>query len=231
MAKFPSPRTIVSLGRTPGGTPLFASRYTRYHWDRTVRAFEKQFPGAKVYILQGSYHIGFKPSAGTHDRDAVLDVWVTGVDWREAEFFFRQQGWKGWWRHTGSWSAPSQWHIHMISPGTPNAVGDLIPSQLAAYDAGRLGLARSVDGPDTVRRPSKVDHFDYQSWCRQLEEERMNNVQKAREHFDAAFASARHGFAYLKLAAKGRPRVRTAYAAMFTAHSAGWAAYKKLPKS
>lgn len=175
----PSARTIVSLGRTPGGTALRCSRYTRYHWDKTLRAFRKKFPHAQIAILQGSYHVGFKPSAGTHDRDAVLDVWVSGVSWRDAEQFFRSQGWYGWWRHTGSWAAEHSWHIHMISPHTPNATGSLIPSQIASYLRGRLGLARSVDGPDPAPHPKHVEHFDYNEWVRQLEEESMNHVQRA----------------------------------------------------
>lgn len=212
-----SARTIVSLGKTPGGKALRASRYTRYHWDKTMRAFRKRYPHAQVYILQGSYNVGFGPSAETHDWDSVLDVWVTGISWREAERFFRQQGWYGWWRHTGSWAATSKFHIHMISPGTPNRVGSLIPSQIAAFRAGRLGLARSVDGPDPAPHPKNVEMFNYAEWVALLEEESMNHVQRADAALKPVITGLDKAISELKQVPAPRTRVRAQIKGLQTA--------------
>jgi hypothetical protein len=224
----PSPRTVVTLGKTPGGTRVFGSRYLAYHWAWTMREFHKRYPHAEVYIMQGSYHIGFALSAGTHDRDGVLDVWVTGIEWREAERFFRSMDWYGWWRHTGSWSSPSKYHIHMISPHTPNKVGSLIPSQIAGYLAGRLGLARSVDGPDPAAHPKHVTHFSYEGWVRQLEEDKMNNVQKADIALGQAVKSLDIAIAELRAVPIGRTRVRARITGLVAARATVRAAAKFL---
>jgi hypothetical protein len=215
----PSARTKVSLGRTPGGTALFASRYTRYHWDRTVRAFRKEFPHAQIAILQGAYHRGYEPSAGTHDEDGVLDIWVNGVGWREAEQFIRRQGWYGWWRHTGSWAASHSWHIHMITPHTPNRMGSLIPSQIAAYLKGRLGLARSVDGPDPAPHPKHVDYFDYNEWVRLLEEESMNHVQRADAALPDVIAGLNKAIGELRQVPLARKGARSKIAVLVSART------------
>lgn len=214
-----SASSIVSLGRTPGGKSLYGSRWTRYHWDKTMRALAREFPAARVYILQGAYNKGFAPSAGTHDYDGVLDVWVTGISWRDAEQFFRRQGWAAWWRHTGSWAATSKFHIHMISIGCPNRMGSLIASQLAAFKAHRLGLARSVDGPDPAPHPARVDYFDYTAWLRQLEEDRMNHVQKADRALEPVIKGLDEAIRELRQVEVRRTRVRAKIAGLVAARA------------
>lgn len=213
----PNPSTIVAFAKTPAGHSVFGSRYLAYHWARTYRRFKEQFPDAEVYILQGAYNKGVPQSAGTHDWDGVLDVWVTGVDWRDAERFFREEDWIGWWRHTGSWARSSKFHIHMISAHTPNRKGSLIPSQLASYAAGRLGLARSVDGRDPAPHPTKINRFDYDAWLRQLEEDKMNHVQKADAFLTPTLENLDKAIAELKLVDVSRTGARAKISVLVTA--------------
>src|ERR1700744_4270690 len=94
-----------------------ASQATYGNLLDTQRALSEKHPGAVIEVMQSCYHTGYAPSAGTHDKDAVLDIRCPQLDWPDLQTFVRSQGWAGWWRHTGEWAAPGDWHVHMISLG------------------------------------------------------------------------------------------------------------------
>lgn len=124
-------------------------------------------PGAFVVVIQGSYNTGVALSAGTHDKDATLDIKIVGFTWQDMESFCRKMGWAAWWRHTGSWASPSAFHIHMTLLGAQEAgceVGTLIPGQVADYKAHRTGLVGHL--PDPTWHPKNIAStvFDYQTY-------------------------------------------------------------------
>lgn len=70
----------------------------------SVKAF-----GVGLRVIQPPYNRGVKASAGTHDYDACLDVYIPGVGWLTAQRFFRARGFGCWWRRRSkSWID----HIH-----------------------------------------------------------------------------------------------------------------------
>lgn len=181
---FPGGDQVITV--TFGGRTFRAGRRTAAHIEATLEAFERRFPDLALHLAQPCYNTGVEASAGTHDGDGVLDwvvTWksgraVTRSVWWTVQLFFRNQGWDAWFRHTGTWADPSDWHFHVISEGCPGPVGDFIPYQDWAYKAHRLGFARSADGPDGSRFPTDIlaRRFDYEAW----EEDHMTPEQEDR---------------------------------------------------
>lgn len=144
--------------RTIAGRTFKCSNRVAWHLRWTILVLGLRFPKARLYVYQTCYHQGVAASAGTHDFDACFDVKIIGLDWWKAQQFLRRRGWAAWYRHTGSWSSPSGWHIHMISlppglPANPTAldvqhafealgirVGIFVPGQVDDYYAHALGL-------------------------------------------------------------------------------------------
>lgn len=132
----------------------------------------KIHPGAYLHVIQPCYNTDVEASAGTHDKDAVLDVRIYGVEWTTAQMFLRRCGWAAWWRHTGSWADPADWHLHMVSLGAFRAmvpVGIYVPGQVDDYRRHALGLAGQHDsGDDPTWHPRDIDAtvFSYRKWRR-----------------------------------------------------------------
>lgn len=107
-------------------------------------------------IIQGCYNTSVSASAGTHDYDAVLDVYITGLSWSAMQTIIRQWGGAGWWRY------PAQGftnHIHFVVLGYRTRVGIYVPGQVQDYYNHRNGLAgHSYDGS---YHPSPQFVFDY----------------------------------------------------------------------
>lgn len=145
------------------GAPLRGSRRSIAHLEATDQAALKKF-GTHVVVIQPAYHQGVEASAGSHDYDAVYDVYLPGVDWWEAQHFLREQGWAAWYRYTGSFADDQ--HIHMISLGYTTRVGYLIPGQVEDYRAHRSGLVGHA--VDDSWHPADIDStiFDYDAWKR-----------------------------------------------------------------
>jgi hypothetical protein len=108
---------------TFGGRFFKCSQNTYAALLDTQARLAKAHPKAWIRVIQGCYNTGVAASAGTHDFDACLDVQIVGLSWQDAQDFLRKCGWAAWWRHTGSWASPSQWHIHMAlrRPGARSA--------------------------------------------------------------------------------------------------------------
>lgn len=148
----------------------------------------KAHPGARIHVMQACNNKGVRLSAGTHDYDAVFDISCSGITWEELQRFCRAHGWAAWWRHTGSWSSPSSFHVHMISLAAVKAgckVGKYIDggrslgtpgnsSQVADYYNHALGLAGQHDsGDDHTWHPANIDAtvFDYKAWLKKQEDD------------------------------------------------------------
>lgn len=169
-----NPCTVHSVtwnGRTfKAGNRTLAALFDFQSW------LDVHHPDLYVYVIQGCYNTGVSKSAGTHDKDGTLDVAVINRRngrrvWVRARRWLRQHGWAAWWRNSGSWLAPSTWHIHMNLLGTAEEgcpVGSLIPAQNADYLAGRSGLVGHAKDPSWRPRNIAATVFDYDAW---MEEE------------------------------------------------------------
>lgn len=136
-----SSRGAQVITGTWGGKTFRAGRRTAAHLEATFAAFAKRFPRGQLRIVQGCYHTGVAASAGTHDKDGVIDFVITGGDWWYAQRLLRELGWAAWYRHTGSWGSPGEWHIHAISLGCPGPLGVYVPGQIDDYYRHAFGLA------------------------------------------------------------------------------------------
>lgn len=170
IATLTSPTAGALREVTIAGWRFKASNRTIWHLRWTIFVLKVRFPRAILHIIQPCYHEGVDASAGTHDKDCVLDFWITGGvlgkdPWR-AQKIMRKLGWAIWFRHTGTWVAKSAWHLHGISL----PLG--LPPHPTALDVGRafkrLGIVvgEFIDGGYTttgrVTTTSQVvDYFNH----------------------------------------------------------------------
>lgn len=80
------------------GKRVTGSFRTICHVDRLDALAQGRF-GQGLAVIQPSYNTGVRASAGTHDYDACLDVYIPGVDWYVAQKFLRANGFACWYRH------------------------------------------------------------------------------------------------------------------------------------
>jgi hypothetical protein len=177
--------TVTRLGRR-----FKASRRTVAHIEKTVAEFKRVFPHASLTIIQTSYNTTVAASAGTHDFDACFDWGFTGellpgqhaeAQWQQLQHFLRRLGWGCWWRHTGSWAAQSEWHVHGFSlpvglASFTTKVGEFIDgglsslgravasSQLDDYLTEKDGLADHACDHTWRPQPISSSVFHYWSW-------------------------------------------------------------------
>lgn len=144
---------------TVGGNPVYGSRRSIAHLEATNQAARAKH-ATDLVVIQGAYNTGVSASAGTHDGDAVYDVYVPGLDWWAQQRFLREHGWAAWYRYPPTFAS----HIHMVSLGYRNRVGIYVPGQVADYYAHRSGLSGHV--ADTSWHPTDIDStiFDYSAW-------------------------------------------------------------------
>lgn len=91
-AKPPKATTRVMWSQTDMyGRKVTGSLRTIAHLDHMNTLAKKKF-GRGIVVIQPSYNTTVKASAGTHDYDACLDVYIPGVGWTEQEKFFRANG-------------------------------------------------------------------------------------------------------------------------------------------
>lgn len=146
------------------GQTCWMSARTAAHLAFTQRYLDKHHPGAKVVVIQGGYNAGkVAASAGTHDYDACLDVYITGLSWTEMEKVLRRCGWAAWHRRPPSFGN----HIHMISLGYNTRVGYLVPGQVKDYFAHKDGL--KYHRADRSWHPENINStiFSYRKWLEQ----------------------------------------------------------------
>lgn len=150
---------------TTWGGPIYGSRRSIAHLEDTDQAARRRY-GSRVAVIQSAYNDTVAASAGTHDYDAVYDVYVPGIDWWVQQHFFRELGWAAWYRYPPSFSH----HIHMISLGYTTKVGIYVPGQVEDYYNHAMGLAGQHDsGSDDSWHPTNIDStiFNYSAWKRE----------------------------------------------------------------
>lgn len=160
------------------------------HLNRLNNLSLRRF-GRELEIIQPAWNIGVKASAGTHDMDSVVDLYVPGIDWWEQQRFFRANGLGCWYRHPPSFGN----HIHGFTlPPVEGVVrsddfamagfrvGVFVPQQLADYYAHAYGLAGSghTPGADPSWFPRRIEDtiFDLDQYVAR----RAAKVLAARKH-------------------------------------------------
>lgn len=108
-----------------------------------------------IRIIQGCYNTTVSASAGTHDYDAVLDIYISGMEWRQTQEFVRRWGAAGWWRYPPTFTN----HVHFVVLGYRTRVGVYVPGQVQDYYNHRNGLAGHASDPSWHPSPQFV--FDY----------------------------------------------------------------------
>lgn len=158
---------------TIAGRAFRATRRTAAHLTWTIQRLKNRHPDARLHIIQTCYNVGVSASAGTHDKDAVFDVWIEGLSWWDAQKFLRNAGWAAWFRHTGMWAEQRKWHIHMISLGYTGEVGIYVPGQVDDYYRHALGLkGQHNSGSDDSWFPPDINAtiFNYTKWLSDRED-------------------------------------------------------------
>lgn len=90
------------------GKTVYGSVRHIAHLDRLNNLSTARF-GKGIVIIQPAYSSTVAASAGTHDYDACVDLYIPGISWWTQQRFFRAYGLGCWYRPTSSkWSN----HIH-----------------------------------------------------------------------------------------------------------------------
>lgn len=89
------------------GRKVTGSLRTIAHFDRLNRLAKKKF-GVELVIIQPPNNTTVAASAGTHDFDCCVDLYIPGVSWWDQQRFFRANGLGCWYRYPPSFGN----HIH-----------------------------------------------------------------------------------------------------------------------
>lgn len=142
-AKPPKPTTRVMWSqRDIYGRYVTGSLRTIAHVDYLNEQSKKEF-GVGIRVFQPPYNRTVKASAGTHDYDACLDLYIPGVAWSTQQKFFRKHGFAAWWR-----KASKSWpnHIHGFTLPEQEGTNRADDFDMAGFTVGYL-----VDGGWSTR--------------------------------------------------------------------------------
>lgn len=116
--------------------PVYGSFRTLCHLDRLDRLARKKY-GKGIVVIQSAFNTTVAASAGTHDYDCCLDVYIPGVSWWEQQRFFRANGFGGWYRYPPLFGN----HLHVFS--LPEREGQSISDD---YKVHGFKVGKYVDG-------------------------------------------------------------------------------------
>lgn len=162
--KPPGPRQMVKWSRTDTGGDIVKGSFRHIaHINRLNNLCKKRF-GVELQIIQPAYNTTVRASAGTHDKDCVIDCWIPGVDPWTQQRFFRRNGLGGWMRHPPLFG----WHYHGFTLPNPEGkvrrddfrteVGIFVPGQLEDYYNHAFGLANAhTPGSDHSWFPKNIE--------------------------------------------------------------------------
>lgn len=116
----PKPNTICRWSkRDTNGRVIYGTFRTLCHLNRLNNLSVARF-GVEIQVIQRDYNSTVAASKGTHDFDAVFDLWIPGVDpWRQQRFF-RANGFWTWYRH------PPLFGNHQHGFSIPEAEGKVV---------------------------------------------------------------------------------------------------------
>lgn len=167
------------------GKDVTGSLRTIAHLDRLNTLSKKRF-GVEIVVIQTAYNKGVAASAGTHDYDCVMDLYIPGVNWWAQQRFFRRNGFGCWYRHAPLFSN----HIHGFTLPVPKGqyrgddfrtkVGIYVPGQLIDYYNEAFGLSgQHTPHSDKTWFPDNKDAtvFDLQEYMKN-----RRRLARKREH-------------------------------------------------
>ena len=101
---------VMWFKRDTSGRKITGSLRTMCHLDRLNRLALAKY-GSEVVVIQPPYNTTVPASAGTHDFDCCIDLYIPGVSWWDQQRFFRANGLLCWYRHPPMFGN----HIHGIT--------------------------------------------------------------------------------------------------------------------
>lgn len=122
---------LWSYSPADDGKPVKASFFVICWLDHVNTLAVQQF-GTRIRVIQPAFNTGVPASAGTHDFDYCMDLWIPGVDGFVQQKFFRDNGGCFWFRQP--WQGFSN-HEH----GFPMPTGGRVfPTKVGIYvDGGK----------------------------------------------------------------------------------------------
>lgn len=111
------------------------------HLNRLNNLAIKRF-GTGIEIIQTAFNTSIAASAGTHDLDAVVDLYIPGVGWWTQQRFFRANGLPGWYRYPPSF--PNHYHGFTL----PRHEGTVVSDD---FRSGGFKVGVYVDGGYSTR--------------------------------------------------------------------------------
>lgn len=145
------------------GRTVKGSLRTICHLNRLNNLARKKH-GVELVIIQPPFNTDVPASAGTHDFDCCVDLFIAGVGWWKQQRFFRANGLGCWYRHPPKFGN----HIHgftlPVREGTSHLddfttqVGSFVPGQLGDYYNHAFGL-KNQHTPDSDHSwfPNDID--------------------------------------------------------------------------
>jgi hypothetical protein len=131
--------------------------------------------GVALRIIQPPFNTDVPASAGTHDFDCCVDLYIAGIDWHKQQRFFRANGLGCWYRHPPLFGN----HIHGFTlplregvvheDDFATQVGSFVPGQLVDYYNHAFGLKdQHTPNSDQSWFPNNIDAtiFDLQRYIR-----------------------------------------------------------------
>lgn len=89
---------VMWVRKDSSGRRVTGSLRTICHLDRLSRLAKAKY-GSEIVVIQPPYNTTVAASAGTHDFDACIDLYIPGVSWWEMQRFLRANGFACWYRH------------------------------------------------------------------------------------------------------------------------------------
>ena len=174
---------------------------TLCHLDKMDRIARRKY-GTGIVVIQSAYNSTVAASAGTHNLDCCLDVYIPGVSWWEQQRFFRANGFACWYRHPPSFgnhihgftlppregrSISDDYQVHgfevglYVDGGYSTRGGLVTSSQIADYYNEAFGLSgQHVSGSDDSWYPPNIEATIFD----------LNKFIKARQHQADKLAAA-----------------------------------------
>lgn len=116
----PKPTTMAKWSRkTIHGKVVKGSIRHIAHLDQLNNSSKYKF-GKSIEIIQSAWNTTIEASAGTHDKDMTVDLYIPGVSWWTQQAFFRARGLGCWYRPTSS-----KWSNHIHGFTLPEGSGDV----------------------------------------------------------------------------------------------------------
>lgn len=142
-------RKVLWTKRTMYGGKVTGSFRHICHLNKLNNLSIRKF-GVGIVIIQPAFNTTVAASAGTHDEDMVVDLFIPGIAWWDQQRFFRANGLGSWYRHPPLFGN----HVHgfTLPPREGQTISDdfavhgfsvgvFVPGQLVDYYNHAFGLA------------------------------------------------------------------------------------------